>query len=466
MRYFPAFFDLRDRPVFVVGDGELAARKLRLLAKAQPGLWVFSVSKDSAVATEFAGRAAMFDRALSPEDFYTRPALVVVASEDENISTQAVARAKAAGVQVNVVDNPAQCDVVIPSIVERGDVSIGISTGGAAPVIGRRLREKVESLLPVRLGELVSFIKERRARIADRIAPQERRGFHERLAAGPVAEAVLDGDMAGAEAGFEAMLAAPGAQPGTIHIVGAGPGDPELLTLKALRVMQEADVVLYDNLVSDDILDLIRRDAERRYVGKRRANHSMAQEDIGALMISIAKQGKRVVRLKGGDPFIFGRGGEELDQVRAAGLDATVVPGVTAASGCAASASVPLTHRGLSQAVSFVTAYAGNGGAPDLDWAALARLRHTLVVYMGVSRAGDVAAALIEAGRGAQTPAAIIEKGTTDEQRILRTTLGAMPADIPAAGIKGPAVLIIGEVAANATGAGLINFTTETELAA
>ena len=466
MRYFPAFFDLKDRPVFVVGEGELAVRKLRLLAKAADEIWVYSASKQSSVAEEFGKSVARFSRPLTETDFLARPALVVVATEDKEISSSAIALAKQAGVPVNAVDRPLECDVVIPSIIERGDVAIGVSTGGAAPVIGRRLRERVESLLPARLGELVSFAKGRRARIADEVPAADRRGFYEKLLSGPVAEAVLDGDMAGAEAGFERALGEGGRQQGAIHIVGAGPGDPELLTLKALRVMQEADIVLYDNLVSEEVLDLVRRDAERRYVGKRRADHSMAQEDIGMLMISLAKQSKRVVRLKGGDPFIFGRGGEELEQIRTAGLEATVVPGITSATGCAASSAVPLTHRGVSQAVSFVTAYAGNGGAPDIDWQALAQLRHTVVVYMGVSRARDVSADMVAGGRAASTPAAIIEKGTTDEQRILRTTLGAMPTDIHAAGITGPAVLIIGEVAANATGAGLIELSTQTELAA
>ncbi len=467
MRYFPAFFDLKDRPVFLIGDGELAVRKARLLIKGHPRIHAFSVSKGSLLAQEFGAVITATDRAICADDFACAPALLVAAADDEALDGAAAALAKAHGVPANVVDQPALCDVVIPSIVERGDVSVGISTGGAAPVVGRRLRERIEALLPARLGELVEFSRVRRDAVADALPQSARRGFWERLFSGPVAEAVLDGDMDSAAKGFDRALASAGTPQGSIHIVGAGPGDPELLTLKALRVLQEADIVLYDNLVSTDILDLVRRDAERRYVGKRKADHSMRQEDIGALMVELAEAGKRVVRLKGGDPFIFGRGGEELDAVRAAGLSATVVPGITAAQGCAASSSVPLTHRGLSQAVTYVTAQAGGGGAPDVDWAALARLRHTIVVYMGVGRASDVAAALMAGGLSPLTPAAIIEKGTLADQRIVRTQVACLGDAVAKAGITGPAVLVIGDVAARADGAGLIDLMhTVEELAA
>ncbi len=399
-------------------------------------------------------------------DFDPRPALVVAATDDAEEDERIAYLTKAHGVPVNVVDQPALCDVVIPSIVERGDVAIGISTGGAAPVLGRRLRERIESLLPIRMGELVSFARERRGRVAEAITPDGRRGFWERLFSGPVAEAVYDGDMAGAEAGFAASLQTGGLQAGTIHIVGAGPGDPELLTLKALRVLQEADVVLYDNLVSDAVLDLVRRDAERRYVGKKKADHSMAQEDIGALMVSLAAAGKRVVRLKGGDPYIFGRGGEEVDAALSAGFKPDVIPGITAAAGCAAASSIPLTHRGLSQAVTYVTAQGGNGGAPDIDWEALARLQHTIVIYMGVGRARQVAFDLTRAGLPANTPAAIVEKGTLPDQRIIRTRSSELGTAVAEAGVEGPAVLIIGKVAARADGAGLLDLIKEEALAA
>ncbi|MEM9421452.1 MAG: siroheme synthase CysG [Pseudomonadota bacterium] len=457
MRYFPAFFDIKERPVYIAGDDELAVRKARLLAKAYPRLEVFSVSKGSLIEREFGSVAKLHDRPLEATDFDPRPALVVAATDDEEEDERIAYLTKAHGVPVNVVDQPHLCDVVIPSIVERGDVAIGISTGGGAPVMGRRLRERIESILPSRMGELLSFARDRRARVAEAVAPDDRRSFWERLLSGPVAEAVYDGDMDGAESGFLRALGASEGDQGIIHIVGAGPGDPELLTLKALRVLQEADIVLYDNLVSDAVLDLIRRDAERRYVGKQKANHSMTQEDIGALMVSLAQAGKRVVRLKGGDPYIFGRGGEEVDMATQAGVPVKVVPGITAATGCAAASSIPLTHRGVSQAVTYVTAHAGKGGAPNIDWEALAALGHTIVVYMGVGRARQIAFDLTRAGLPSETPAAIVENGTLPTQRIIRTSSSELGNAVLEAGVDGPAVLIIGEVAARADGKGLVD---------
>lgn len=466
MRYFPAFFDIKNQPVLVAGGGELALRKVRLLAKAEPQIHIFSAAEWSPELNSFGDMVTVHPRGLREQDFDPKPVLIIAATGDQAEDIRIAELARQKGVPVNVVDQPELCDVVIPSIVERGDVAIGISTGGAAPVIGRRLRERIEVLLPARLAELVEFARLRRGDVAQNVAPEARRGFWERLLSGPVAEAVYDGDMQRAEEGFAAALQNSNTPQGSIHIVGAGPGDPELLTLKALRVLQEADIVLYDNLVSEDVLELIRRDAERRYVGKRKANHSLKQEEIGELMVSLAREGKRVVRLKGGDPYIFGRGGEEVDAVKAAGLSATVVPGITAASGCAAEASVPLTHRGLSQAVTYVTAYAGNGGAPDVDWAALARLQHTIIVYMGVGRAGDVSRDLTLGGLPPDTPVAIVEKGSLPDQQIVKTRLRDMADAIATAGIEGPAVLMIGKVAARAEGRGLINFTQQEELAA
>ncbi|WP_051881479.1 siroheme synthase CysG [Parvularcula oceani] len=457
MRYFPAFFDLRHRDVYVSGGGALAARKARLLLKADARVTFWGAGPEAPVRAEFDGRCAFETEqltALSP-----RPALVVAASGDEEDDARVAALARAAGVPVNAVDQPQACDFVVPSLIERGDVTIGISTGGAAPVIGRRLRERIEALLPARLGALVAFAGARRGEVAERVAPEARRGFWERVLAGPVAEAVLDGDEAGAEARFAAALDDSRLPQGHVAIVGAGPGDPELLTLKALRVLQEADVVLYDNLVGTGVLELIRRDAERVYVGKKRSDHSLPQEEIGALMVRLAGEGKRVVRLKGGDPYVFGRGGEELDVLREAGIAASVVPGITAAAGCGADASVPLTHRGLSQAVTFVTAQGGSGGAPGIDWEALARLGHTIVVYMGVAKAGEVAGNLRAGGLAADTPVAVIEKGTLPEQAIVKTDLQRLPDDILAGGITGPAILVIGAVAARADGRGLVDLT-------
>ena len=463
MRYFPAFLDLAGRPVFVVGGGETAARKARLLLKAGARVTFWGAAPEAAVRAEFGGSCAYRERPLGV--LRPRPALVVAASEDRGADTRAAALARAAGVPVNVVDLPGQCDFTVPSIVERGDLVVGISTGGDAPVLGRRIREKIEAMLPSRLGDLVAWAGAKRAEVAERVPTRDRRDFWERLLEGPAAEAVLRGDEAGAERAYRDALSGE-ARTGHVHIVGAGPGDPELLTLKALRVLQEADVVLHDHLASDGVMELVRRDAERISVGKRRAAHTLTQDETNALMVRLAREGRRVVRLKGGDPYVFGRGGEEVDACRAAGVPCTVVPGVTAALGCGASIGVPVTHRGLSQAVTFVTAQGapkavGDDGAAQVDWDALARLGHTVVVYMGVALAGRVAAALIAGGRAAGTPVAVVENGTLPSEKIVRATLGTLTDAMQAGGIAGPAVLIIGEVAARAGAHDLATLTQE-----
>lgn len=448
MRYFPAFMDLKGQTILLSGDGELALRKARLLLPAGARIVAYGASQESPLARELGQKVVRRSEPLGDSSFSDRPKLVVAATGDEAEDERVAQLARAHGVPVNAVDMPHLCDVVIPSIVSRGDLVVGISTGGAAPIVGRTLREKLEAMLPAKLGEVISFAKVRRSRVEDALEPRDRRGFWERFYKGAGPEAVQSGRLDEAEALFNKELS--GSTPGQVHIVGAGPGDPELLTLKALRVCQEADVILHDNLVSDEILALCRRDATRIYVGKKRSDHAVPQAEIGALMAKLAKEGQRVVRLKGGDPFIFGRGGEELEALHAEGLSATVVPGITAALGCAASSEVPLTHRGLSQSVTFVTAEAGGGGAPDIDWSALARLNGTIVVYMGVRRAGEVASDLVAGGLDTSVPVAVIGDGTRDTERVIRGTLGTLGAS--AAQISAPGLLIIGDVAAKATG--------------
>jgi len=449
MRYFPAFMDLDGATVLVSGGGELALRKARLLLPSGARVVAYHASQDGPLAQELGTHVILRASPLSDEAFADHPKLIVAATGDEAEDERVAKLGRAHGVPVNAVDMPHLCDVVIPSIVDRGDLVVGISTGGAAPVVGRRLRERLEAMLPKRLGEVISFAKARRETVSEAIEPKYRRAFWERFFEGPAGEAILEGDHSSAERHFKEALHAP-VQPGHVHIVGAGPGDPELLTIKALRVCQEADVILYDNLVSEGVLELCRRDAERIYVGKKRADHALPQQQIGALMTELARKGQRVVRLKGGDPFIFGRGGEELDALKAEGITATVVPGISSALGCAASAEVPLTHRGLSQAVTFVTAEAGGGGTPDVDWQALAKLGGTIVVFMGVRRAGDVGQALIDGGLAASTPIAVVANGTLPNERIVRGDLGHLGE--AAAQIAAPALLVIGDVAAKARG--------------
>ncbi len=448
MKLFPAFFDLSGRRVVIAGAGEAAIRKARLV-------------RDAGGVAEFAGG--------DPDPALLRgAALLFVATEAEDEAQAWSAAGRAAGVPVNAVDRPALSDFTTPSIVDRGDVVIGISTGGSAPVLGRRLREKIEALLPPRLGALADFAGAAREAVAARVAPPFRRAFWERFFDGPVAARVLAGDRAGAETALAAALDDPGANQstGVVHIVGAGPGDPDLLTLRALRLIENADVILYDRLVGEEILKRARRDAQRLYVGKAKADHAVPQEEIEARLIKLAREGKTVVRLKGGDPFIFGRGGEELEAVKAAGIPVLVTPGVTAAIGCAAAAELPLTYRGAAQALTFVTGHAADGAEPDLDWAALAQLRHTLVVYMGVTKAGTIARQLIAHGRGRSTPVAVIENGTRPDQKVLKGTLAELGRLVREGGVDGPAILVVGEVAAKSNGLLLDDIAPALEVAA
>ncbi|MCG8442620.1 MAG: siroheme synthase CysG, partial [Caulobacterales bacterium] len=404
MKSFPAFFPMDGRRLAVVGGGELARRKIRLAAKTPARIEVYARVIDPAVREEFAGRAVFIDREPSAEDV-RGAALVIIAALDRAEAEGLAARLRPAGAPLNVVDQPDLCDWTTPAIVDRGDIVIGVASGGTAPVIARDLRARIEALAPQRIGRLAAFAGAARDRVKAAIGDEAgRRRFWERFLRGPAAAHVLAGDEPAAQAQLQRDLAradAPAA--GMVHIVGAGPGDPELLTLKALRVLQDADVIFYDSLVGGDVLDLARRDARREFVGKRKSNHSVPQAAIHDRMIAAARAGERVVRLKGGDPFIFGRGGEELEALRDAGVEAEVVPGVSSALAGAAAAGAPLTHRDHAQAVTFVTGHAKDG-EPDLDWPALARGNQTVVVFMGVGAAGSIAARLIAAGRAPSTP--------------------------------------------------------------
>lgn len=453
MRKYPLFIDLHGRRVPVIGGGVAALRKARLIAAAGARPAFIWPEIDPEIEREFGAAAEYLDCRPAAADL-AGARIVFVAVEDEDAPERWAAMARDGGALVNVVDRPDLCDFTTPSIVDRGALTIAISTDGAGPVYGRDLRAKIEAMLPARIGALLDFAAGYRDAVKAKIGEPGRRAFWERFFRGPVAARALTGDDAGAHEAMIETLNRPEGAPahGAVHIVGAGPGDPDLLTLKAFRLIQEADVILYDRLVSDEILNLARRDADRIYVGKAKANHAVPQEEIEARMIALAREGKMVVRLKGGDPFVFGRGGEELDALRAAGISAIVTPGVTAAAGCAASAGMPLTHRDYAQAVTFVTGHAKGDADPDLDWAALATLKNTLVVYMGVGKAANISSNLIRHGRSLSTPVAVVENGTRPEQIIVKGQLGELPTLIERAGIKGPALLVIGEVAALADG--------------
>ena len=453
MQYFPAFLDLNGRSCLVVGGGETAARKVRLLRKAGAEVVVVAPRVVDEIADLAAdGALSVVSRGFVAGDVRGRTAVVAATGVDQ-VDGRVAEAARAAGLPVNVVDRPDLSSFIVPAIVDRDPVVIGISSGGTAPVLARRLRAAIETLLPGRLGSLARFAEGFRAAVKATMPDAgARRRFWESFFDGPVAAEVLAGRETAARErmlGLVNRAAAPAPQ-GIVHIVGAGPGDPDLLTLRALRLMQEADVVVYDRLVGDEILDACRRDAERIYVGKAKGRHAASQDEINDILVEQARAGRRVLRLKGGDPFVFGRGGEEQDVLRRHGIPVEAVPGITAATGCAAATGIPLTHRDHASAVTFVTGH-GKDGAPDLDWAALARLRQTLVIYMGVSRAGWIAARLIAHGMTPSTPAAVIENGTRANQKTVVGTLGDLSTLVRDHGIAGPAVIVVGEVARHAT---------------
>ncbi|MFQ5775005.1 MAG: siroheme synthase CysG [Kiloniellaceae bacterium] len=457
MQYFPAFLDLNGKPCLVAGGGEIAARKVRLLRKAGAAVTVVAPRIGSEIA-ELAesGAVRVVRRGFVAGDARGR-AVVFAATGLAEVDERVAEAARDAGVPVNVVDRADLCGFVTPAIVERDPVVVAISSGGAAPVLARRLRARIEMLLPARLGRLARFAEGFRAAVkATRPEPSARRRFWEAFFDGPVAAEVLAGREGPAREKMLALVNRRAAQAarGIVHIVGAGPGDPDLLTLRALRLMQQADVVVYDKLVGPEILDYCRRDAGRVYVGKSKGRHARTLDEINALLLDLARAGKRVLRLKGGDPFVFGRGGEERAFLRRHGVPVEVVPGITAATGCAAATGIPLTHRDHAAAVTLVTGH-GKGGEPDLDWAALARLRQTLVIYMGVATAARTAERLIAHGLARSTPVSVIENGTRAAQKTVIGALGELSQLIRDHAVEGPALIVIGEVVRQADAAAL-----------
>lgn len=451
MRLFPAFFYMDDAHVVVFGGGEAARNKVRLLIKTPAKITVIIDNElEAGFAEEFAGRITIAPRDMAGQAL-DRAKFAIIACRLEVNCDESVLWARQYGVPINVVDRPDLCDFTIPSILERGELVVAVGTGGAAPVLAKRIRAQFEALLPQNLGPLTEIAKDMRPLVAKTLSVSaQRRQYWEAALNGRPADLAMAGDFDGARTAMQKMLedfSQAVDLVGPVHIVGAGPGDPELLTLKAFRLIQNADIVFHDRLVSDEIMDLVRRDGQRVPVGKAKGNHSVPQEDIHTLMIEAANKGLRVVRLKGGDPFVFGRGGEELEALRGAGIEAQVVPGISAALGVAAAAGLPLTHRDHAQSLTFVTGHAKAGGVPDLDWVALARPAQTVVVYMGVGTAPAMTENLIHAGREPSTPVAVIENGTRDNEIRIYGTLAELPHLIQRAGIKGPALLIIGEVA-------------------
>lgn len=438
--YFPIFLKLTGERVLVVGGGEVALRKVRLLRQAGAAIEVVARELHPEIARLGAShRATVFEPAQ-----LAGVRLVIAATDDAALNLRVAEAANAAFVPVNVVDDPEHSSWITPSIVDRSPLLVAVSTGGAAPVLARRLREQLEALLPAAYGRIAGFLGAMRVKLKA-VPVAQRRKLTEQFLDGAGSERLLANDETAAAHELERLMS--GAAPaGEVYLVGAGPGDPDLLTFKALRLMQQADVVLHDRLVSPQILERVRRDAERIFVGKGPKQHEMSQQAINAKLVELAKQGKRVLRLKGGDPFIFGRGGEEIETLAAEGVAFQVVPGITAANGCAAYAGIPLTHRDYAQSVTFVTGHARQDGVLNLNWPSLAQKGQTVVFYMGRGSLPTLCEEMVRHGLPRDWPAALIEEGTSDHQRVVTGTLSDLAAKVEAAGVGGASLVIVGEV--------------------
>jgi uroporphyrin-III C-methyltransferase/precorrin-2 dehydrogenase/sirohydrochlorin ferrochelatase len=442
MNFLPIFFNIRDQKTLVVGGGSTAARKVALLLRAG--------AKVTVVAPELQSNIDNIDYhkdSFAPK-YLQDCRLVIAATNDKNVNEQVSILAQEQNIPVNVVDQPHLCSFIMPAIIDRSPIQIAVSTGGASPVLARLLRARLETMIPGAYGTLASFVESFRDKVKQSLAFPARRPFWEKVLNGKIAEMVLSGNISAAHKALEDLLAKTEqskSEYGEVYVVGGGPGDPDLLTFKALRLMQQADVVLYDRLVSAEVLDMVRRDAELIYVGKQPTNHPVPQEEINQLLIRLAKEGKRVLRLKGGDPFLFGRGGEEIETLMEEGISFQVVPAVTAAIGSSAYAGIPLTHRDYAQSCIFVTGHLKDGSV-DLNWKTLTQPQQTVVIYMGLNNLAAICSELIKHGMSKDKPIALIQKATTSEQRVLVGTLETLPAIAEEQNIKLSSIIIIGDV--------------------
>lgn len=449
MKYFPIFLKLQDKPCLVVGGGTVAARKTKQLLSAGAKVTVVAPEIESSLNKLKQSDQLHHLQQSYDDNCLQEMELVIAATDDMQLNSNIAEQARLKNILVNVVNNPESGAFIMPSVIDRDPVIVAVSTGGASPVLARLLRARLESLIPSSYGKLATLIARFRDEVKQRFPNiKERRRYWEHLLHGPVAEMLYAGQEKNALAVLEKQLEQESPlveSRGEVYLVGGGPGDPDLLTFRALRLMQQADVVLYDRLVSPVIVDLVSKDAERIYVGKARNKHTLPQDEINQLLVDLAKQGKRVLRLKGGDPFIFGRGGEEIDLLSENNIPFHVVPGITSASGCATYAGIPLTHRDYAQSCTFITGHLKDGTA-NLNWPALAQPQHTLAVYMGTHGLDILSSELIKHGLAEKTPAAIVQQGTTSEQRVYITTLKELPLTPKQYDIKPPSMIIIGEV--------------------
>ncbi|KQT42149.1 MULTISPECIES: siroheme synthase CysG [unclassified Methylophilus] len=448
MQALPIFFNIAQRRCLVIGGGDVATRKVTMLLKAQGNVVVISPELTSELQQMLEKNEIEYVRnSFSPEQL-TGACLVIAATDDELVNEAVSVAAKRMNIPVNVVDAPALCTFTMGSIIDRSPVVIAVSSEGNAPVLARHIRSKIETMLPAAYGRIATIAGEFRDQVKARFSTtQSRRRFWENVLNGPLVERVLSGQEQAARELLGELLTQSDDAParGEVYLVGGGPGDPDLLTFRALRLMQQCDVCVYDKLVSKEVMELVRRDAELVYVGKSRDQHTLPQEEINALLARLALEGKRVLRLKGGDPFIFGRGGEEIETLMQHGVPFQVVPGITAANGVSSYAGIPLTHRDYAQACLFITGHLKDGTV-DLDWQAMARPRQTVVIYMGLVGLEQICTKLIAQGVSSDMPAAVIQQGTTQKQRVVESTLANLANDVAEAGLKPPSLTIIGEV--------------------
>ena len=450
--HLPIFLDIRGKTVIVSGGGTLAARRTEMALKAGAKVKLFAPE----LSDEFRDLATddnLHHEMRWPEASDLQGAILAYGAAEASEPDIALhVLAKRAGVLVNVADTMELCDFISPAILDRSPLVAAIASSGASPILARVIKAELESAIPATFGELSAFLRRYREEVAERLPDGVlRRRFWEGVVEGPVAERVMSGDIVGAEAALRARLAAmaeggeAGPPRGEVFLVGTGPGDPDLLTFRALRLMQRADVVLYDRLIGPRIMTLVRRDAARIYVGKEPDNHVVAQEDITQMLVRLALEGKRVLRLKAGDPFIFGRGGEEIEELARRGIPFQVVPGITAAAGCAAYAGIPLTHRDHAQACVFVTGH-GKDGRVELNWEALIQPRQTVAIYMGLSTLATVMEEFVAHGADPAMPVAVVDNGTRRAQRVVTGTIADIAARTAQAQLKGPAMIIMGTV--------------------
>jgi len=449
MRFLPLFLDIQNKLCLVVGGGNIALRKVNQLLSSNAQVTVVAHKLCDALREKLTAGMITYIDSEYRESYLDGVVLVIAATDDTAVNTQVSLDAKQKRIPVNVVDNPELCSFIMPSVINRDPVQIAISTGGASPILARLLRARLETMIPSAYGKLATLIKSFRAKVREQIPDmQKRRRFWEEALQGPITEMLFAGqDKAALNALSEKLEHGEVTtnSSGEVYLVGGGPGDPDLLTFRALRLMQQADVVLYDRLVAPAIVDLVRRDADQIYVGKKTDQHGLSQQEINRLLVKLAKEGKRVLRLKGGDPFIFGRGGEEIETLSEQGISFQVVPGITAAAGCASYSGIPLTHRDYAQSCLFVTGHVKDGKL-DLNWDALLQPNQTVAIYMGVGGVRLLSSELINRGMSATTPAAIIQQGTTPEQRVIIGDLETLPDLIEKEAIKPPSMMIIGEV--------------------